>query len=110
MSVADALRNFVCTQCGACCRVPGYVRVTEEDITRIADHLEMDVDTFIARHTRLLPDRSGLSVLEEPDGACVHLTQEGQCSLQDAKPAQCRGFPYSWRYPNMNEICEGWEE
>jgi len=109
MSEAEALKNFVCTQCGQCCRIPGYVRVTETDISRIAAFMGISAETCIDQHTRLMPDRSGLSLLEESDGACVHLTEDGTCQLHDAKPEQCQGFPYTWRYPNMESICEGWK-
>ncbi len=109
MSTASALRNFVCTQCGKCCRIPGYVRVSESDISRIAACMDLDTDTFIAKHTRLMADRSGLSLLEEKDGVCAHLTDDGICGIHAAKPEQCTGFPYTWRYPNMESICEGWK-
>lgn len=101
---------FVCTQCGACCRVPGYVRVSDEEVTRIAAQLGLDVAAFTANHTRLMPDRSGLALLEEEDGSCAFLAADGTCRVQPVKPEQCRGFPYTWRYPDMATICEGWKE
>jgi len=105
----DEFADFACTQCGACCRVPGYVRVTEREVVALATHLGMDVEAFTAEHTRLLPDRSGLALLEHADGRCAFLTEEGTCRIQPVKPGQCRTFPYAWRYPDMATICEGWK-
>lgn len=110
MTIPAGLENFVCTQCGQCCRVPGYVRVTDADVTGIADFLGMDVTTFTDRHTCLMPDRSGLALLEQDDGSCAQLMPDGTCGIQAVKPAQCKGFPYTWRYANMEAICEGWNQ
>ena len=101
--------RFACIQCGQCCRVQGFVRLTDADVTRIADGMGMDVETFTARHTRLMPDRSGLALHEQENGACAQLSCEGRCRIQAVKPAQCRGFPHTWRYPDMDQICEGWK-
>ena len=109
MSESTALENFVCTQCGACCRIRGYVRLQETDIARIAAFMQLDIEDFIDEHTRLMPDRSGLALLEDADGACVHLQDDGSCGIHPAKPEQCREFPYRWRYPDMESICEGWK-
>lgn len=109
MTTADALKNFTCTKCGNCCRIPGYVRLTDKDVKRIANAMGLDIPAFTEKHTRLMPDRSGLALLEQPNGACAQLAEDGTCRIQSVKPEQCRNFPYTWRYPNMNEICEGWE-
>ncbi len=109
MNISDALERFACTQCGQCCRVPGYVRITDADVERIAAFMGLDIATFTDQHTRLVPDRTGLALLEQPDGACVHLSADGRCLLQPVKPEQCKGFPYTWRYPDMASICEGWQ-
>jgi uncharacterized protein len=104
----DALEGFACTQCGNCCRMVGYVRLTDTDVEKIAGFLGLGVDAFTDRNTRLLPDRSGLALLEQPDGACAFLSEEGLCGINAVKPEQCKGFPYAWRYADMESICEGW--
>ena len=97
--------HYTCQRCTNCCRWPGVVRVDENEITRIAAHVGMAEDEFIARHTRLRPDRRGLSLLEKSDASCEWLDGR-DCRLQSVKPAQCRAFPNEWNFPGWREKCE----
>ncbi len=101
--------EFVCRRCGQCCRVPGYVYLTSEEVTGIAASLKMEVEAFTARYTRLAPQRQGLSLIEAVDGSCVFLDGRGRCRIQSVKPAQCDAFPRTWRYSEMEAVCEGWK-
>ena len=68
--------------------------------------LGMDVLEFTRQYTRLRDDRRGLSLIEQPDGACVFLAGDPPgCLIQAVKPAQCRSFPMAWRYEDAHEIC-----
>ena len=100
--------GFVCRRCGQCCREPGYVYLTDKDIDRISDYLDMDIATFTARYTRLPPERRGLSLVEREDQSCVFLDQAGRCAIQAVKPLQCERFPHDWRYQDMQSVCPGW--
>ncbi|HNQ72510.1 MAG TPA: YkgJ family cysteine cluster protein [Verrucomicrobiota bacterium] len=93
-----------CQRCAACCRWPGQVRLTGEEITRIAAFLKLAPDEFIQRHTRLRSDRRGLVLEEKPDGACIFL-EDGACAIQPVKPQQCRDFPNLWQYPGADQFC-----
>jgi Fe-S-cluster containining protein len=97
--------HYACQRCTNCCRWPGVVRVDENEITRIAAHVRMGEEEFIARHTRLRPDRCGLSLLEKADASCEWLDGR-DCRLQAVKPAQCRAFPNEWNFPGWREKCE----
>ena len=99
--------RFICRRCGACCRVPGPVRVTAEEIDRIAAHLGLPPARFIAEHTVLTADRRSLTLLERADGACEFLDDVIGCRLQDVKPRQCREFPLGWHFPGYEKICRG---
>lgn len=101
--------TFACTGCGHCCRIPGYVRLTETDVARIAAYMEMDEGAWIAAHTRLTADRQSLSLQEQENGACAFLTEQNTCRIHAVKPEQCVGFPFAWQYENMETICEGWK-
>lgn len=103
---APDLKNFKCIRCHACCRQPGYVRLHPEEPDTIAQFLGMDVHTFIERFTRLTRDRQCLSLIEHPDGACIFLTDKG-CTIQEAKPLQCKDFPHKWKFSDFEHIC-GW--
>jgi len=94
-----------CQRCGNCCRWPGEVRLTEEEIPDIARFVGMSEEAFIQRHTRVTRDRRALSLHERPDGSCPWL--DGiDCRLQPVKPKQCRGFPNEWDFPGWQEVCE----
>ena len=99
---------FQCQRCTACCRWPGDVHVTEEEVEAIAGHLGLEAGDFIQSHTRLNRQRTGLSLLEHANGTCVWL--EGiDCRLQAVKPAQCRGFPNTWNFPGWRQLCQAIE-
>ena len=87
----------------------GAVRVETAEIDRIAAFLGMAVEQFLAEYTELLPDRSGLTLPEKPDGSCCFL-EEGspaRCRIEPGKPAQCRRFPEHWNFPGWERECAG---
>lgn len=96
---------YQCQRCTACCRWPGFVRITEQEIPRIAQHMGLSEDAFIQNYTRLTPQRSGLALIDNPDGSCYFLNGK-DCTLQAAKPIQCIGFPNTWNFPGWQDICE----
>ena len=77
--------TYLCQRCTACCRWPGFVKVSEEEIGAIAAHLGMGEEVFIQRYTRLRPKRDGLALIDREDGACFFL-KGNECSLQAVKP------------------------
>ena len=100
------LKDFQCIRCQACCRQPGYVRLHPQEPDAIAAVLDMAVHEFIDQYTRLTKDRQCLSLIEQPDGACIFLSREG-CRIQEAKPLQCKNFPHKWKFKDFEHIC-GW--
>ncbi len=93
-----------CDRCTACCRWPGQVVLTAVEIDRMAAHLGMDPPGFIERFTRLNARRSGLILLNQPEGACVFLDGR-DCRVNPVKPQQCRDFPNLWNFPGFESIC-----
>jgi Fe-S-cluster containining protein len=93
----DSLKHsFKCKQCGACCRWSGHVLLTDADITRLSAAAGLSEETFISRHTELATNRRQLSLANTPDGSCI-LLKDNRCSLYEARPGQCRDFPFGWR-------------
>ena len=88
--------SFKCRQCGACCRWSGHVLLTDADIARLAVASGIPEAEFIERYTILASNRRQLSLIDQADGSCI-LLKDGRCSLYDARPAQCRDFPFGWR-------------
>ena len=100
--------KYLCERCTNCFRWPGDVKVSDAEISAIASFLKMKQDLFIEKYTRLRSDRRGLSLIDQPDGACIFL--EGQdCQIQPVKPDQCRGFPNAWNFPGWRDICQATE-
>ena len=68
--------------------------------------LGMEVPAFTQQFTRLRDDRLGLSLIDQPDGACIFLEgSPAACHIQAAKPRQCRDFPMEWKYQDLEAIC-----
>jgi len=97
---------FKCTGCGQCCTgSPGYVWVTEEEIVEMAKALDISVEEFAKKYCRLVDGK--ISLKEDPQNFdCVFL-KDKKCMLYNARPKQCRTFPF-WR-ENLSSK-EAWEE
>jgi Fe-S-cluster containining protein len=85
------------------------VRINEDDISAISRLMNISELEFIQNHTRLRPSREGLALQEREDGSCIFLGGTNTCTIQDAKPHQCRGFPNVWNFPGWREQCEAVE-
>lgn len=96
---------YACQRCANCCRWPGFVRLDDGDVTAIAAHLGLSEHDFIQQYTRLRPQRDGLALTDQANGACVFLDGR-DCRVQPVKPHQCRGFPNAWNFPGWRAVCE----
>ena len=97
MSNSPWYRNglrFKCTGCGQCCSgEPGYVWVTNEEISALAESLAVSVTDFEAAFVRPVGRRK--SLIEMPNGDCVFLDADTRhCKLYKVRPAQCRTWPF----------------
>lgn len=102
----DALKPlFKCRRCGTCCRIQGVVHLQRGEEASLATYLQLDVLAFTEKFTRLSPDRRGLVLKDNPDGSCTMLDGNGLCRVNDAKPTQCRDFPFSWTNSDSATIC-----
>lgn len=96
--------HYECVRCTECCRWPGQVKLSDEEIARLAAFLGLSEFDFIQRYTRLRADRQGLALMDKPTGECIFL--EGRdCTVQSVKPQQCRDFPNGWNFPGFEKIC-----
>lgn len=108
--IVSMKENFQCLRCGNCCRWPGYVRISEAEADAIAAYLQIPAMEFVEKYTRLTGDRTGLSLLENPDGSCPYLVEEQgfpACMIQAVKPRQCQDFPLKWNFPDWQNECAG---
>lgn len=99
----DVGLRFSCTQCGACCTgAPGYVRFTDDEARAMAAKLGLGVAEFLERYAHDTPAGRSLTERRTRFGYdCVFLDRESVpgkavCGLYDARPAQCRTWPF-WK-------------
>ncbi|MDP3980249.1 MAG: YkgJ family cysteine cluster protein [Chlamydiota bacterium] len=110
MSIVDKNR-FKCARCGHCCSgTPGYVWVSINEMHAMAKHLSISLDDFGVRYIRRVGAR--YSLIENGSGACIFFQKEIGCKIYDARPSQCRVFPFDaenqYRFPEwMITECEG---
>jgi Fe-S-cluster containining protein len=91
-----------CQECdGNCCiGESGYIWITQEEIEALAKHLNLTVSMTIDKY--LFKARYKYSIKEKQlsptNYACVFFdTTKKQCSIYEARPKQCRTFPF-WDY------------
>jgi hypothetical protein len=108
-SFFDAGLRFQCRRCSHCCRhEPGYVFLTQDDLERLAEGLELppaEVRERYCRQVRIGAFRR-LSLRETPAYDCILWGPEG-CRVYGHRPLQCRSFPF-WS-SNLSSR-ESWEE
>lgn len=105
---SEQLNGFECKQCGVCCKIKnGIVRLDENSIAQISKHLGLNEEDFINNHTELSQDRRCLILKNTTDGSCEMLSDNGLCKIYEARPAQCRSFPFLWVNEDSLETCEG---
>ncbi|MDX1501528.1 MAG: YkgJ family cysteine cluster protein [Thermoanaerobaculia bacterium] len=97
--------RFRCTACGDCCRGEGYVWVGRREAERLAEHLDLERDEFGRRYLRRVQGR--LSLTEKAGGECVFWREGAGCTVYEARPDQCRTFPF-WRSSLASP--ESWSE
>jgi len=92
--IAEGIQEQIdCTQCANCCRFA--VGVKERDIERLARHLRITPQQFLAEYTE--EDHDPLAddkiVLRRNEKGCVFL--DGKlCSVYEARPDICQRYPH----------------
>jgi Fe-S-cluster containining protein len=97
--------RFECQSgCTKCCEQQGFVYLTEEDISRLAAYLHLDVAAF---ENRYVYRTKNLRRLRVPRHAQCEFLKGGGCSVHPAKPMQCRAFPF---WPELVGNKENWKK
>jgi uncharacterized protein len=89
--IAEGIQEQIdCTQCAECCRV-ATVKLSERDIERLARHLRIPRERFLAEYTVESEDEG--RILRRSDAGCVFLNGNA-CTIYEARPDICQRFPH----------------
>ena len=90
--VAEKIESQIdCTVCANCCRV-ATVKLAPRDVERLAKHLRIPRERFLAEYAMESPDEGVILRREESTG-CVFLAGN-ECTVYDARPDICQRFPH----------------
>jgi Fe-S-cluster containining protein len=87
-----------CRQCAECCRVT-EVKLAGRDVAKLARFLRISEREFLEKHTALDDQGAPILVRVKAAGgshACEFL-QGNDCSVYEARPANCERFPHLLR-------------
>ncbi|MGL4539356.1 MAG: YkgJ family cysteine cluster protein [Candidatus Rhabdochlamydia sp.] len=98
--------RFGCTECGKCCTgSPGYVWISDEEVEKIAQFLQISFEECIKKYTRKVAGR--LSLLEDYHNYDCIFLKDKRCQIYSTRPKQCRNFP--WWLETL-KTKKNWEE
>jgi uncharacterized protein len=96
---------FECQQgCTNCCKVRGFVYLSENDVLRAAAFLKLTPEQFEEQH--LVRFAHTIRLRKPLDSQC-HFLRDNGCSIHPAKPTQCRLYPF---WPELVENQKAWRE
>ena len=102
--------RFSCKRCSDCCRhEPGFVFLSEKDVSALEAALKLGHDDFMKRYCRWVPDEDGkrrLSLKEKFNYDCIFWAKEAGCRVYEARPLQCVAFPF---WPSVLKDEDSWE-
>ncbi|MFY9728488.1 MAG: YkgJ family cysteine cluster protein [Bryobacteraceae bacterium] len=115
--IAEGIQEQIdCTRCANCCKT-STTEVTERDIEKLARHLRIGREQFIADYTMVESDEGMMTrVLKFTEGAgCVFL-QGSLCSVYETRPAICQRYPHlvrgngsiasrMWQFVDRASVC-----
>ncbi len=88
--------HFECTGCAFCCGgSPGFVWLSAEDLARLCRHCALSEREFLEAFCRYVDTGEGraVSLREKPGYDCIFL-ENGRCAVYEARPLQCRTYPF----------------
>ena len=87
----EAFGIMDCTKCANCCRTL-HPAVTDADIARIATHLGISEQDFIAAYLEQNNEGGGYLIKATP---CPFLGDDNLCKIYDVRPEMCVGYPFT---------------
>jgi Fe-S-cluster containining protein len=119
--------RFECTSCGKCCTGKGgKVFVNTAERSDIANVLELsqqeliqsyfvqDQGKYLIQQVKLKGDNEQQQGEQDEEERCIFLTSDKKCSIYQARPTQCRTFPFwphilasSYDWQRTQRDCDG---
>ncbi len=97
--------RFACQpNCGACCSQAGEVWVSGPEIHRLATFLRLPQPQFRKRYLRKIHGKHAL--IDNAHGGCIFLSPDLKCTVYEARPDQCRTYPF---WPQILRDKTSWE-
>ncbi|WP_419769493.1 MAG: YkgJ family cysteine cluster protein [Candidatus Marinarcus sp.] len=96
-----------CSKCeGNCCiGESGYIWISKDEIVTLAKFMSVSVEELAQKYLMKVGYKYSIKEVEVAKGnyACMFFDLEKkQCSVYEARPTQCRTFPF-WEYFKNNE-------
>ena len=93
--------DFECNKCSACCRLsPGYVYLSQRDLTTLCQWFKLSQEEFIEKYCRWVgyyEGKEALALVELKNYDCIFWNKDSGCTAYGARPIQCSTYPFwSW--------------
>ncbi|MBX7225092.1 MAG: YkgJ family cysteine cluster protein [Chitinophagales bacterium] len=87
----DVFSRMDCLTCANCCKTTSPL-FTQEDIGRLAQHLDVSRSAFLQQYLEM--DEDGDFVFNRP-APCPFLLSDNKCSVYESRPNACRTYPHT---------------
>ena len=87
----QAFQIVDCTRCANCCKTMD-INFDDEDIERIAGHLNMPTAEFIEAYLEVNDEDGPYKARQKP---CPFLGDDDRCTVYEVRPTVCREYPHT---------------
>jgi Fe-S-cluster containining protein len=92
----EVFAELDCLQCANCCKTTPAL-VSNEDINRIAKHLQISSKDFMSKY--VIRDNDSDTILNKTP--CTFLGSDNKCSIYEVRPFACKDYPHTNRRKMM---------
>ena len=95
----ELFADYDCCKCNNCCKTY-YVILENDEIANISRYLGKAENDFINEYLTE-SDEGGYKIKGE---SCLFLCGDGKCEIQECKPSECKGFPFTDRPDRLSSM------